>query len=120
MTIDRWIGFIGTIPQATHQTLHNRKRGELFPKYELTRRTQPFVQHRCINAAKIGVEFQITIVEIDQARVFPEQPRLYSAADKKHRRRRTVIGATIRIFRDASPELAEGHQQYTLEISLLL
>ena len=43
--------------------LHNRKRGKLFPEDELTRRTQPFIQDRSVNGAKIGVEFQIAIIE---------------------------------------------------------
>ena len=40
------------------------------------RLTWALIQHGPENAAKVGVEFEITVIEVSQAPIFPEQPRL--------------------------------------------
>ena len=77
------------------------------------------VEHSPVNAAEVGVEFQITVIEIRKARIFPEQSRFHRTPDDKHRRGRAVIGPSICIFHNPPAELAKGHQQHTIEISLL-
>ena len=64
--------------------LNNRQPRKFPSKNNLTRRVQPSIQHGPVNAAEVGVEFKITVIEVRQARIFPEQPRLRCSSQNQH------------------------------------
>jgi hypothetical protein len=65
------------------------------------------IQDRSVNAAKISIEFQIAVIEIGQARIFPVQAGFDCAAEHKHRRSRAMIGPAICVLAHAPAEFAE-------------
>src|SRR2546430_4827987 len=52
--------------------LNNRQRRKFSSEHNLARGAQPFVEHSAVNATEVSVEFQIAVIQVGQARVFPE------------------------------------------------
>src|SRR5437660_6498952 len=52
--------------------LNNRQRRKFSSEHNLARGAQPFVEHSPVNATEVGVEFQIVVIQVRQARIFPE------------------------------------------------
>ena len=72
-------------------------------------RLQPAIENRPVNAAEVGVEFQIAAIEIGQAGMFSEHSRLDRATEHEQRRGRAVVRSAIRILGYAASELTKGH-----------
>ena len=87
--------------------LNNRQPRKFPSKNNLTRRVQPSIQHGPVNAAEVSVEFKITVIEVRQARIFPEQPRLRCPSQNQHWSSCAVIGSAICIFCDTAAEFAK-------------
>src|ERR1035441_3668594 len=77
---------------------------------------EPAFQHPRIHAAEVHVELQIALEQIRrcEAGVLAQQPRLHPVTDQEHRRRRSMIGAPVRVFREAPAKLAESHHQHEI------
>jgi len=52
--------------------LNNSQRRKFSSEHNLARGAQPFVEHSPVNATEVSVEFQIAVIQVGQARVFPE------------------------------------------------
>ena len=68
------------------------------------------VEQSCVDASEVGMELQIAVVEVLQARVLTDQSGLLDRPDEEDRSRGAVVGAVRSVLGDPPTKLAEDEQ----------
>ena len=83
-------------------------------------RAKPVLENCCIDAAKIRVVLQVTIVQIGHARKLANQSRVDSVAGKEYGPSRSVIRPIACVLSHAASKFTEAHHQDTVPVALAI
>ena len=80
---------------------------------------QPLRKHGCINLSEVGVVLQVSILEIPEAGVFANQPRLHLGSRQKHGTSCSMIRAFAGVFLHTPTEFTEAQAQHAFAVGAL-